>query len=50
MERILQVGETPLVEYEFGGRTIYIKLEGCNPSGSMKDRAAMYILSEARKN
>ena len=43
LERVLQVGETPLIEYEYEGRKIYIKLEGYNPSGSMKDRAAMHI-------
>lgn len=49
LERVLQVGETPLIEYEYEGRKIYIKLEGYNPSGSMKDRAAMHILSEAKR-
>lgn len=37
------VGETPLVEIE----GIFVKLECINPSGSVKDRMAAYILREA---
>ena len=38
------IGNTPLFEVTGG---IYLKLEYLNPSGSVKDRAASYILSEA---
>lgn len=37
------VGHTPVVKYE----NIYIKLEGYNPAGSIKDRAAKYMLIKA---
>ena len=37
------VGHTPIVRYE----NIYIKLEGYNPGGSIKDRAAKYMLIKA---
>lgn len=37
------VGHTPVVKYE----NIYIKLEGYNPGGSIKDRAAKYMLIKA---
>jgi cysteine synthase A len=40
-------GNTPLVDYEYEGRKIFIKLESCNPSGSMKDRAAIHTLTKA---
>ena len=42
-------GNTPLVDYEYEGRKIFIKLESCNPSGSMKDRAAVYTITNAYK-
>ncbi|HEX9976256.1 MAG TPA: pyridoxal-phosphate dependent enzyme [Dehalococcoidales bacterium] len=37
-------GDTPLVrsprlEQELGCKELYFKLEGCNPTGSFKDRA-----------
>lgn len=37
------IGHTPVVKYE----NIYIKLEGCNPCGSIKDRAAKYMIEKA---
>ncbi len=40
------VGHTPVVKYE----NIYIKLEGYNPGGSIKDRAAKYMLIKAMEN
>ena len=43
------VGNTPLVKQTYGDREIYIKLEYCNPSGSMKDRAALHIIDSAYK-
>ena len=50
------VGNTPLVEaqniFKKEGVTLLLKLEGNNPGGSVKDRAAYYMISEAikRKN
>ena len=50
------VGNTPLVElqniFKKEGVTLLVKLEGNNPGGSVKDRAAYYMISEAikRKN
>jgi cysteine synthase B len=44
------IGNTPLVALERlspPGRTIYAKLEGQNPSGSIKDRIAKAMLDEA---
>lgn len=45
------IGNTPLVEIkniaQFKGVTIYGKLEGQNPGGSVKDRAAMYMIKSA---
>lgn len=37
------IGHTPIVKYD----NIYIKLEGCNPAGSIKDRAAKYMIDKA---
>ena len=50
------VGNTPLVEaqsvFKKDGVKLLLKLEGNNPGGSVKDRAAYYMISEAikRKN
>lgn len=50
------VGNTPLVKaqniFNKKGVTLLLKLEGNNPGGSVKDRAAYYMISEAikRKN
>jgi [CysO sulfur-carrier protein]-thiocarboxylate-dependent cysteine synthase len=44
------IGETPLVALERispPGRTIYAKLEGQNPTGSIKDRVALKMVDEA---
>jgi cysteine synthase A len=41
----IQVGETPLIEIE----GIYAKLECTNPTGSIKDRIAIYILEESER-
>ncbi|MEP4533026.1 MAG: cysteine synthase CysM [Cyclobacteriaceae bacterium] len=47
------IGNTPLVEVgninTKSGVTIYAKLEGQNPGGSVKDRAAFGMISEALK-
>lgn len=45
------IGNTPLVEIkniaQFEGVTIYGKLEGQNPGGSVKDRAALHMIKSA---
>jgi cysteine synthase len=44
------IGDTPLVELSRlspPGRTIYAKLEGQNPTGSIKDRVALKMVEEA---
>ena len=47
------IGNTPLVEiskiYQKPGVKIYGKLESQNPGGSVKDRAAYGMISEAMK-
>lgn len=45
------VGNTPLYRlgWETGGAELWIKLEGFNPGGSVKDRAAWGMLREAQK-
>jgi cysteine synthase A len=48
MQNILEsVGNTPLIQIEEG---IFAKLETYNPTGSIKDRIAAYILTDALKN
>jgi cystathionine beta-synthase len=47
------VGNTPLVELDkissgLGSR-IYVKLEGSNPTGSIKDRVAFYFIEDAER-
>ncbi len=48
------VGNTPMIKinYEYEGKlgSIYTKLEYYNYSGSIKDRIALYIIQEERKN
>ena len=41
------VGNTPLIKIS---ERIYAKFEGQNPSGSIKDRMASYIINDAEKN
>jgi len=43
------VGNTPLIPIEFAGLTVWGKAEFMNPSGSVKDRMATYILNDAEK-
>lgn len=44
---VRRVGNTPLVRWgNFEGATIWIKLEGQNPSGSLKDRHVIGILQD----
>lgn len=42
-----KVGNTPLIKIS---NKIYAKFEGANPSGSIKDRMATYIINDAEKN
>jgi cysteine synthase len=46
------IGRTPMVELRRlappGGARLYAKLEGANPTGSVKDRIALAMVSEAR--
>ena len=46
-----QIGDTPLLPLAFPdqGVTIHAKAEFLNPSGSIKDRLASYILLDARR-
>ena len=48
------VGNTPMVRLRTGvrepGPTVYVKLEFFNPTGSVKDRMAYYIVTEAMKS
>ncbi len=47
------VGNTPLVRLPHlspAGYSIYLKLEGHNPTGSIKDRIAKYLIEQAEKN
>lgn len=50
------IGNTPLLaaanlKAEYGlAATLLLKLEGCNPAGSVKDRVARQMLAEAEKN
>lgn len=46
------IGNTPLVRLQrlyIGSNTILLKLEGNNPAGSVKDRPALSMISEAEK-
>lgn len=47
------VGNTPVVSYvstEIGAARIFIKIEGQNPTGSVKDRACIYNINGAIKD
>ena len=43
------VGNTPLIPIRLGGYTVWGKAEFMNPSGSVKDRMATYIINDAEK-
>lgn len=47
------IGMTPLVKLEHlapnNGSEVWVKLEGSNPAGSVKDRAARSMIEEAEK-
>ncbi len=48
----LAIGDTPLVKAAAvspAGYEIYVKLEGSNPTGSIKDRVALYLLDDAER-
>jgi hypothetical protein len=54
MSVLQAIGRTPLVEIRNSLPTgiksrIFAKLEGTNPGGSVKDRAALYLLENAEK-
>lgn len=48
------IGNTPLMRlstgFEKNGPQAFVKLEYCNPTGSIKDRMVYYILTKAMKN
>ncbi len=50
---LLTVGNTPLVKIRRlanpGGASIWAKLEGCNPGGSVKDRIALAMIEAAER-
>ena len=50
MKLSYSVGNTPLIPIRFGGYTVWGKAEFMNPSGSVKDRMATYILNNAEDN
>ena len=43
------VGNTPLIPIRFGKYTVWGKSEFMNPSGSVKDRMATYIINDAER-
>ncbi len=45
------IGNTPLVRVPFESKgKVYAKLEYLNPGGSIKDRAALYMIEQAERN
>ena len=52
----LKIGNTPLVEVPNIAKVegllakLLIKLEGCNPAGSIKDRAALFMINDAEES
>lgn len=44
-------GDTPLLPLELGiGREVFVKYEGCNPTGSFKDRGMTVAVSMAKRD
>lgn len=41
------VGNTPIFSFEERGAEVLVKLESCNPGGSIKDRAALAMIEQA---
>ena len=54
MSILSSIGNTPLVEITSINNNLNVrifgKLEGCNPSGSVKDRAAYYMIEKAKES
>ena len=54
MQKNNLIGNTPLIKINFKyknvKRFVYVKLEYFNLTGSIKDRVALYIIKEAKKN
>ena len=50
MKLSFSVGNTPLIPIRFGDYTVWGKAEFMNPSGSVKDRMATYIINHAEDN
>ncbi len=44
------VGKTPILNIENTNKNIFIKLEGKNPGGSVKDRAVLGMIEDAEKS
>lgn len=44
-----RVGETPLLSVTLLGMPLLLKLEGCNPGGSIKDRTALFMIRELER-
>lgn len=47
--RLIDIGQTPVVRlepFESEGVSLYAKLEGFNPTGSIKDRTALDVIPE----
>ncbi len=44
-----QIGHTPMIGLPCRGAVLFGKLEGANPAGSVKDRAAFAMLADARE-
>lgn len=47
------IGQTPVIrlnpQHETGGAEVFVKLEGFNPGGSIKDRPGLYMIEKAEK-
>jgi len=44
------IGDTPLIALEHDGRArLYAKIESANPGGSIKDRAALFLIEDAER-
>ncbi len=41
------IGDTPIVRLGKIARNVYVKIEKCNPGGSVKDRAAVSMIADA---
>lgn len=44
------IGCTPVFSFRESGAEVLVKLEGCNPGGSVKDRAALEIIRKAEQS